>query len=78
MTTRVTHPTMRTTYERCAEAEVPDGVRFDVPRRNQGQIVEVAYGGFDQAEHDVGDPYKRVHDQSDRSTTYYRLRRAGA
>jgi len=51
-------------YVRCNESDVPERVRFDVPRANQGQIVEIAYGGFGRYEHDVGDPYKRVIDRS--------------
>lgn len=43
---------------------IPDKVRFDVPRRNQGQTVEVAYGGFDRSEHDEGDMYERITDRS--------------
>jgi len=61
------------TYEKCAEAEIPGKVRFDIPGHLQGQIVEVAYGGFGRYEHGPGDPYKRVTDRSDRSVTYYRL-----
>ncbi len=59
-------------YVRIQASEVPAGVRFDVPAHNQGQIVEVAYGGFDRAEHGAGDPYKRVTDRSDRSVAYYK------
>lgn len=33
------------TYHRIAADRVPEGVRFDVPRREQGQVVETAYGG---------------------------------
>jgi hypothetical protein len=60
-------------YEECCEAAVPASVNFDVTPRNQGQTVEVAYGGFGRAEHDAGDPYKRITDRSTRSVTYYRL-----
>lgn len=59
-------------YVPCRETDIPDGVRFDVPRKHQGQIVEIAYGGFDRGEHGHGDPYKRSHDQSDRTTAYWR------
>lgn len=65
--------TMDHNYIRCTLNEIPDGVRFDVTMRNQGQIVEIAYGGFGRAEHDAGDPYKRVTDHSDGSVTYFRL-----
>jgi hypothetical protein len=63
-------------YVVCDASDIPAGVRFDVPRRLQGQTVEVAYGGFDRAEHDDGDPYKRVTDRSigPKATTYYRAR----
>lgn len=50
-------------YVECQESEIPAGVRFDVPRANQGQIVEEAYGGFSRCEHDYGDPYYRYHDR---------------
>ncbi len=63
---------MKTTYTKIEESQVPAGVRFDVPRHNQGQIVEVAYGGFDRSEHGNGDPYKRVTDRSDRSVAFYK------
>jgi hypothetical protein len=63
-------------YIECRESDIPAGVRFDVPRRHQGQIVEVAFGGFDRAEHDHGDPYKRITDRSDRSVNYYKLTEA--
>jgi hypothetical protein len=40
---------------------------FETPRENQGQIIEVAYAC-------AGADYmiKRVHDRSDRTTSYYR------
>lgn len=63
---------MTSQYEQCKEADIPAGVRFDVPRRQQGQIVEVAFGGRRRDEHDVGDPYKRVTDRSVGEVTYYR------
>ena len=60
-------------YIKVDEASVPGNIRFDVPGRNQGQIVEIAYGGWGRHEHDVGDPYQRVTDRSDRSVQYYKL-----
>lgn len=51
-------------YVRCSENDIPAGVRFDVPQRNAGQIVEIAYGGLGRAEHDEGDEYMRRHDRS--------------
>lgn len=61
---------MPANYIPCREIDVPEGVRFDVPRRHQGQIVEVAYGGWGRGEHDEGDEYRRVIDKSDRSATW--------
>ena len=56
-------------------SQIPDDVRFDIPRRNQGQIVLVAYGGYSRGEHDEGDPYMRVVDQSEgQEAAYYVLR----
>lgn len=65
---------MTTKYVPCAAHEIPAKVRFDVPGQNQGQIIEVAYGGFGAAEHGDGDDYKRVHDRSigPAAITYYR------
>jgi len=60
-------------YQPISRAEVPLDVRFDVPRQHQGQMVEVAFGGFDRGEHGDGDPYKRIVDRSARETTFYRL-----
>lgn len=48
----------------------------DVPGRNQGQIVEVAYASNNpryRGEADVGDAYKRVTDRSDGSVRWYRI-----
>lgn len=64
-------------YIECSAREVPDRVRFDISRRNQGQIIEVAYGGYSAAEHGPGDPFKRVEDRSVEPSspdriTYYR------
>lgn len=60
-------------YVPVAESAIPSGVRFDVPRRNQGQTVEVSYGDFGRSEHDRGDLYMRIEDRSDRRVTYYQL-----
>jgi len=65
-------------YIPIAKEAIPPNVRFDVPQRCAGQIVEVAYGGTGSAQHDAGDPYKRVTDHSDRSVGYYILRPEGA
>lgn len=60
-------------YIEISASRIPGNVRFDVPRRNQGQHVEVAFGGFGRYEHDDGDQYKRIVDRSTGRTTYYRL-----
>lgn len=74
MTTRTFRIYGRTyRYTDCPEASIPERVRFDTPRQFQGQIVECAFGGFSRAEHDVGDQFLRVTDQSDRSVTFYSL-----
>jgi hypothetical protein len=60
------------TYTKIRPEEVPNGVRFDVTLHRQGQMVEIAYGGYGRAEHDDGDPYRRIHDRSDGTVTYWR------
>jgi hypothetical protein len=68
-------------YEKCRSEEVPAGLVWVVPRRNQGQIVEVAYatgvpaGRSCNYDADEGDPWQRTTDSSDGSVTYARLRR---
>jgi len=59
-------------YVRIDKSEVPTNVRFDVIGRDQGQIVEVAWGTFGRAEAGPGDPYQRVHDQSDGTISFYK------
>jgi hypothetical protein len=54
--------------------EVPVGVRFDTPGRNQGQIVEVSFGTFGRAEAGSIDPYMNVTDHSDGSSRTYKRR----
>lgn len=67
-------------YERITFTQVPEGIIFHTLRRDQGQIVTVAWGDRSQAEHGPGDPYKRVIDQSlptghpDREVYYKRVR----
>jgi len=53
-------------YVEIGKNEVPPQTRFDVTARNQGQIVEVAYGDLPQGqgENGPGDPYRRVTNQS--------------
>ena len=60
-------------YVPCSPADVPGGIRWDVPRRHQGQIVTVSYGDFCADEADIGAPFKRIHDASDGTTEYFRL-----
>ena len=57
-------------------SEIPEGVRFCIPSFNQGQIIEVAYGDFGQAEPGVGDPWKRIinHSEVDGPTYYHRVK----
>lgn len=61
-------------YIVCAEHDVPDTVRWDVPRVHQGQIVEVAYADYPRQadEADWGAHYRRTTDRSDRSVVYAR------
>lgn len=63
----------RTRYVQCTAKDIPDGVHFDIPSYHQGQIIEVAYGCVGRSAGAEGDPYKRIRDLSDASTTYYRL-----
>lgn len=68
---------MSRTYVQIKAEQVPEGIRFDVPSRHQGQAEEVAFGGCSRTEHDAGDPYKRVTDRSvyPPTVTYYKRRR---
>lgn len=59
--------------------ELPAGLRWDIPRKNQGQIVEVSYadrhtGAGGAAEWHAD--FKRVADRSDGSIDYYRATEA--
>jgi hypothetical protein len=54
----------RADYEVIDLASIPAAVRFDVPGRYQGQIVEYAFGGFGRYEHDDDAPFMRVTDRS--------------
>lgn len=61
-------------YVECRAEDIPAAVSFTVPRRNGGQMIEVAYGGFGRAEHDAGDPFKRVENRAaGPGYRYYRL-----
>lgn len=67
-----------TRYEIIPESDLPEGLRFDVPRRDQGQIVEVAYADHPTCRSEAGwcsdprvaSPYRRITDRSDRSVVY--------
>ena len=71
-------PARKKTYSEVSASDVPSDIVWDVPRRNQGQIVEVAYSrgipAHRRVNHaaDHGDPWKRVTDGSDRSVRYFR------
>jgi hypothetical protein len=59
-------------YVECRLEDIPDGITFHVLPQDQGQIVEVAWGDFGNAEHGPGDPFKRIVDRSEGPTpTYY-------
>jgi hypothetical protein len=65
-------------YIPCKLSDIPKGVRFDVPRSCQGQIVEISYGTFGRAEAGPGDPFMCRKDQSlhfghPEREEYYRL-----
>jgi len=53
-------------YVTLAESELPAGIRWSVPRQNQGQIVEVAYSDGDRSRDEAchGARYQRTVDQS--------------
>lgn len=65
--------TRKFNYVPCSEADIPEGIRFDTPRSNQGQMVEVSYGTFGRAEAGPGDPYERDIDHADGTVEYFRL-----
>jgi hypothetical protein len=70
-------------YVKIEAYDLPAGLRFDVPRRNQRQIVEIAYGGprHQASEYDDDAQYKRVTDRSEPAgearVTYYRRATGG-
>lgn len=59
-------------YTECAAADVPAAIRFDTPRRNQGQIVTYSYGTTGRGEAGRGSPYMSRHDASCGEHTVYR------
>lgn len=63
-------------YRPIDRSAVPEGIRWDVPPHNQGQIVEVAYSDGIRGSRELacrGDRYQRVTDRSDGSVSYYML-----
>lgn len=62
-------------YIKIEAGQIPEGIRFDVPGRAGGQVVEIAYGTFGRGEASRGDPYKRITDRSrpHAEPEYYRL-----
>lgn len=64
-----------TKYTEVPASEVTSGLRWDVPGRNQGQIVEVAYANPGHAAPaDEGDPWKRITDTSEPVNSPARIR----
>jgi hypothetical protein len=65
--TREHYQRIRTTYQQVPASEIPATIRWDVARRDQGQIVEVAYADYPAGRYEasVGSPYKRITDQSE-------------
>ena len=72
MTATTSATVTHTCYTRIDAARVPAGLRFDVPRQNQGQIVTVSYAASKtrRGEHGHGDEWKHTFDASDRSSYY--------
>ena len=59
-------------YLRCDASNVPDGLRFDVPGRFQGQIVEYAFADAitRRGEAGVGSAWKMTTDRSNQSVRF--------
>jgi hypothetical protein len=53
-----------TTYQIISESLVPDGLTWDIPRQNQGQMVKVSYGNYGRGSPDVGSLYRCTIDRS--------------
>jgi len=66
---------MARTYVTIPASAIPTNVRWDVPARNQGQIVEVAYAEAVKSPYEAGygSTYRRTTDRSDGSVTYAAL-----
>lgn len=62
-------------YTKIDKSELPDELRFDVPRMNHGQSVEASYAAWPPTRHEasVGDVFKRVINRVTNTTTYYKL-----
>jgi hypothetical protein len=63
-----------TTYLTCTIDEIPAGLRWDVPGRNAGQIIEVACAAAEHyaSEAGPGDEYQRTTDGNTGRVTYAR------
>lgn len=60
-------------YRKTAAERVPTDVRWTVPRRCQGQIVEAAWGRVGaRTDSGPGDMYYRVADHSDGTVEHFR------
>lgn len=59
-------------YKTITASAVPANLRWDLPQRNAGQTVEVAYADHPthQYEADTGSKYRRAYDRSDRAVRY--------
>lgn len=51
-------------YTKMSSAPTARILRWDVPARHQGQIVEHAFSAFGRGEADEGDAYMRITDKS--------------
>lgn len=65
-------------YVTVSRSALPSDLRWDVPRRNQGQIVETAYADEPTSADEAcyGSKYRRVTDRSDGAVTYAILARS--
>lgn len=63
----------RYAYISVSEDKLPADLRWDTPRQNQGQIFEVSYADWPTCADEAcnGSKYRRDHDRSDNTTTYY-------
>lgn len=63
----------RYAYISISESKLPTRLRWDTPRHLQGQMVETSYADYptERAEACNGSRFRRDHDRSDNTTTYY-------